>query len=74
MDGRKVLSDETKKLIDIHVRKLLSNAYDQAKKIIMAHKDLHEKISQVLMKKQEMLQEEFDAFFEGVKVPEKVLL
>jgi hypothetical protein len=40
----------------------------------LAHRDLHEKISNVLMKKQEMLQDEFDAFFEGVKIPEKILL
>lgn len=73
-DGRKILSDETKQLIDLHVRKLLTNAYEQAKKIIIANKDLHEQISQVLMKKQEMLQDEFDAFFDGIKVPEKVLL
>lgn len=73
-DGRKVLSDETKQLIDIHVRKLLTNAYDQAKKIILSHKDLHEKISLVLMKKQEMLQDEFDSFFEDIKIPEKVVL
>jgi cell division protease FtsH len=69
-----IISDETKNLIDTKVRKLLMDAYDQAKKIILGHKDLHEKISQILMKKQEMLQEEFDEFFDGVKVPEKVLL
>lgn len=58
----------------MHVRKLLTNAYEQAKKIIITHKDLHERISQVLMKKQEMLQDEFDGFFEGIKIPEKVVL
>ena len=68
------ISDETKHLIDTKVRKLLTDAYDRAKKIITANKELHEKISQILMKKQEMLQEEFDAFFEDMKVPEKVLL
>jgi ATP-dependent Zn protease len=68
------ISDETKNLIDTKVRKLLNEAYDRAKKIINANKELHEKISQILMKKQEMLQDEFDAFFEDMKVPEKVLL
>lgn len=69
-----IVSDETKNLVDIKVRKLLSEAYDRAKKIILSQKELHEKISVVLMKKQEMLQEEFDEFFEGIAIPEKVLL
>ncbi len=68
------ISDETKHLVDKKVRELLHIAYEQAKKIISTHRDLHEKISQVLMKKQEMLQDEFDAFFEDVSFPEKVLL
>lgn len=69
-----IVSDETRKIIDTKVRKLLSDAYDRAKKIIEKNKTLHENISDILMKKQEMLQEEFDAFFDGMKVPEKVLL
>lgn len=68
------ISDETKNLIDTKVRKLLNEAYERAKKIINTNKELHEKISQILMKKQEMLQDEFDAFFDGVKFPEKILL
>ncbi len=54
------------------MRELLQKSYETAKKIITQHRDLHEKISDVLMNKQEMLREEFDLFFEGVKVPEKV--
>jgi cell division protease FtsH len=69
-----VVSDETKHLVDTKVRKLLLEAYETAKKIINSNKDLHEKISQILMKKQEMLQDEFDAFFEGVEFPDKILL
>ncbi len=68
------VSDETKHLVDTKVRKLLIDAYERAKKIISSNKDLHEKISQILMKKQEMLQEEFDQFFEDIKIPEKVYL
>lgn len=69
-----VVSDETKHLVDLKVRKLLSEAYESAKAIINSNKEIHEKISQILMKKQEMLQSEFDAFFEGIKVPDKILL
>lgn len=67
------VSDQTKHLVDTKVRQLLSEAYERAKKIISTHSELHEKISSILMKKQEMLQDEFDAFFESVKFPEKVL-
>lgn len=74
MEEGNIISDETKHLIDTKVRKLLLEAYESAKKIINANKELHEKISQILMKKQEMLQDEFDAFFEDIKVPEKILL
>lgn len=69
-----IVSEETKHLVDVKVRKLLMDAYDRAKKIINTYYDLHEKISTVLMNKQEMLQEEFDAFFEDMKIPEKILL
>ncbi len=72
-DGSEV-SDETKHLVDTKVRELLHAAYQQAKKIILMNRELHENISQVLMNKQEILQDEFDAFFEGVEVPEKVVL
>jgi ATP-dependent Zn protease len=54
------------------VRELLHQAYETAKKIITQNKELHIKISDVLMNKQEMLREEFDLFFEGIKVPEKI--
>lgn len=68
------ISDQTKNMVDIKVRKLLSEAYNRAKKMILAHRDLHEKIAKVLANKQEMLQEEFDAFFEGMQIPEKIPL
>lgn len=73
-DGSEV-SDETKHLVDKKVRKLLLEAYETAKKIINTNRELHEKISQILMKKQEILQDEFDAFFDDMPgIPEKVLL
>ncbi len=68
------ISEETKNVVDMKVRKLLQEAYERAKKIIQKNKDLHEKISAVLLRKQEMLQEEFDEFFTGLKVPEKISL
>jgi cell division protease FtsH len=58
------ISDETKLLVDTKVRELLQKSYEEAKRIITKHQDLHEQISAILMKKQEMLREEFDLFFE----------
>jgi ATP-dependent Zn protease len=70
-----VISDTTQDLIDSKVRGLLLTAYAQAKKIITTNRDLHEKIAGELLRVEEMLQDEFDLFFEGVKgVPQKVAM
>ena len=66
------VSDTTHALIDSKVRELLANAYLKAKKIISENKELHEKISAILIEKEEIDREEFDLLFEGVKVPKKV--
>lgn len=72
---QKAISEETRKLIDDKVRKLLKDAYALAKKIITSYKDLHEQLANHLLEREEMLQEEFDAYFEGVKgVPQKVAM
>ncbi len=69
----KVISDKTQDLIDIKVRKLLLDAYALAKKIITENHALHQKLADALLAQEEMLQEEFDAFFDGVAgVPKKV--
>jgi len=71
----KAISDETRKLIDTRVKKYLSDAYELARKIILDHRDLHERIADALLEKEEMIQEEFDAFFEGVtSVPQKIAM
>jgi ATP-dependent Zn protease len=59
-----VISDKTQDLIDSKVRILLLEAYALAKKLITTHKDLHEQIATHLLTVEEMLQEEFDTFFE----------
>lgn len=70
----KLLSPETRKLIDEKVRILLADAYTTAKKIISENFDLHKKIAEDLLAKEEMLKEEFDAYFEGMtNVPEKII-
>ena len=70
----KVLTDKTQELIDSKVRTILKTAYQTAKAIVEEHKNLHEKIAAALLEKEEMVREEFDAFFEGVAgVPEKTI-
>ncbi len=68
----KAISEDTRRMIDTKVRDILKQAYNQAREIITKNKDLHEKISQALLEKEEMLKEDFDAFFEAVEgVPVK---
>lgn len=59
-----MISDKTQDLIDKKVRELLLTAYAQAKNIITTNRDLHEKIAEHLLTVEEMLQDEFDTFFE----------
>ncbi len=73
--SHKVISDKTQDLIDSKVRGLLLDAYALAKKIITTNRDLHEKLANELLVREEMLQEEFDVFFEGVAgVPAKITM
>lgn len=70
----KAISQETRKLIDDKVRKILQDAYATATKIISENKDLHEKIAKDLFEKEEMLKDEFDAYFvDMTNVPEKII-
>jgi cell division protease FtsH len=72
---QKAISNDTRKLIDEKVRKLLQDAYALAKKIITDNHALHEKIAQELLVKEEMTQDEFDLFFENVPhVPQKIAM
>ncbi len=76
MDGDALpISEETHKIVDSKVRSLLKSAYDRAKSIISENQDLHERIVQVLLKKEEILREEFDAFFDGhIGLPAKAVV
>ena len=56
---RKVATSE----IDKKVKEILNNAYLVAKDLITKNKDLHIKISEDLLSKEEINKEEFDAYF-----------
>ncbi len=64
VDGQKPsISDKTQDIIDIKVKEILNKAYDKAKEIILKHKDLHIKISEDLLVKEEISREEFEEYF-----------
>ena len=57
------ISDETTKKIDNKVKEILKNAYDTAINLITKNKKLHDKIAKDLLEKEEISQEEFEAYF-----------
>ncbi|MBW7954543.1 ATP-dependent zinc metalloprotease FtsH [Candidatus Gracilibacteria bacterium] len=59
----KIISDKTQDLIDAKVKEVLTNAYNVAKDLITKNKDLHIKISEDLLSKEEINKEEFDNYF-----------
>lgn len=59
----KPFSDNTQNLIDKKVKEILSNAYNTARELITKNKELHTKISEDLLTKEEINKEEFDAYF-----------
>jgi cell division protease FtsH len=59
----KPFSEKTQELIDIKVKETLLWAYKKAKKLIEIHKELHEKIANDLMVKEEINKEEFESYF-----------
>jgi len=59
----RIVSQETQKAIDLKVQQILKEQYDRAIKFINDNKDLHIKISEDLLQKEEIDREEFDAYF-----------
>lgn len=53
-------------MIDEKVRLILKEAYEKARSIILTYRELHETIANHLLEREEMLQEEFDAYFENI--------
>lgn len=63
MSSQVVMSDETIKQIDLKVKQILKESYDTAIELINKNKDLHKKISEDLLTKEEISEEEFAAYF-----------
>ena len=60
---RPLVSEATQKSIDTKVREILKEQYDRAISIIKENLKLHEKISEDLLRMEEMTREEFAGYF-----------
>lgn len=62
--GGRDFSEDTAKMIDSEVKRLIEEAYVDAKKVLSEHKKDVEKLVKVLLEKEVVIREEFDALFE----------
>ena len=61
-------SDEVTASIDEEVKRIIDECYDKAKAIILDHRDVLESCTALLIEKEKIGQEEFEALFENRKV------
>ena len=61
----KSYSEETAGVIDEEVKRIIDNAYVEAKEILTAHRDKLDKVAEVLVEKEKITGEEFDEIFQG---------
>ena len=61
----KSYSEETAGIIDEEVKKIIDNAYAEAKNILREHRDKLDRVAEVLVEKEKITGEEFDQIFEG---------
>lgn len=57
-------ADNTASEIDAEVKRIVSTCYEKAKKIIIEHRDVLEKSANLLLEKEKIGREEFEALFE----------
>jgi len=62
--GGRDFSEETAKAIDAEVKRLISEAYEDAKKVLAEHKNDVEKLVSILLEKEVVTRDEFEALFE----------
>ena len=60
----KSYSEETAGVIDEEVKRIIDNAYAEAKSILTAHRDKLDRVAEVLVEKEKITGEEFDNIFE----------
>ena len=59
----KSYSESIATVIDQEVKRIVDGCYDEAKRIIMEHKDVLESCAQLLLEKEKITKEEFEALF-----------
>ncbi len=62
-------SDEVASKIDAEVRAIIDNAYNRAKEALTTHRDVLDKLAELLVEKETIESEEFEALFTGVLPP-----
>ena len=65
-------SDYLDKLIDDEERRILEECYQKAREIIVEHKDILNACAKLLVEKEKIYQEEFEALWIGKKIPAKI--
>lgn len=60
----KPYSEDTAAAIDVEVRKIIEKCYNEAKQLILRHRDVLERSAQLLLDKEKITREEFEALFE----------
>jgi len=61
MFGETGMAEETARLVDIEVGKILSQAYEQAKEILTERQEVLERIVKALLERETLTEEEFNA-------------
>ena len=62
-------SDEVAAKIDAEVREIIDRAYSRAKEALISHRDVLDRLAALLVEKETIESEEFEALFEGVLPP-----
>lgn len=62
---QKDFSEETARLIDEEVKRIVDEAYTEVKSILTKHRDVLDKMAQALIEKEVLSGEEFEAFFKN---------
>ena len=58
-------AENTASKIDEEVKRIVDECYTKAKSIIVEHKDVLEKCAELLLQKEKITQQEFEALFGG---------
>ena len=61
--NNQIISEDLKKLIDEEVKRILNEAQEKAKKLILENKDKVEKLAQALLEKETLTEEEIEQIF-----------